>query len=184
VAREPPLFSVRTQPGQLSADGRKAWSIRYQAKGGERRRETMGTYPLASLAAARQRTKDIGAAAAKGIGLPAVGQREREELRKADNRPRTIGDLVDGYVERYCKPNLRKWTLPARMFESHVKATIGRKPQTEQAANPRQPKQPPLEATKSRLGPISFVPGPHRHHSPVFPPNTERESQYPQRRFM
>ena len=56
---------------------------------------------------------------------------EREEQRKADNRPHTIGDLVDEYVERYSRPNQRKWTLTARMFEAHVKPAIGRKPLTD-----------------------------------------------------
>ena len=147
----------------LPGEGRRAQARNY------------GTYPAVSLAAARQRTKDIGAAAAKGIDLPAVGPREREELRKADNRPRTVGDLVDGYVERYCKPNLRKWTLPARMFKSHVKATIGRKPQREQAANPRQPKQPPLEATKSRQGPIRAY---HFRARPASPSFARVSTQY------
>jgi integrase len=116
---------------RVSADGRKSWSIRYRPKGSERKRETYGTYPAVSLAGARQRAKDIGGAAAKGIDLPTTEQREREEKRKADNRPHTVGHLVDEYVERYCKPNQRKWTLTARMFEAHVKPAIGRTPLTE-----------------------------------------------------
>jgi len=113
---------------RVSADGRKAWSIRYRPKGAERKRETNGTYPAVSLAVARQRARDIGAAAARSIDLPATEKRERDEQRKADNRPHTVGDLLDEYVERYCKPNQRKWTLTARMFDSHVKPTIGKKP--------------------------------------------------------
>ena len=113
---------------RVSADGRKAWSIRYRPKGGERQRETHGTYPAVSLAGARQRAKDIGAAAAKGLDLPATEKREREEHHKSDDRPHTVGDLLDEYVERYCKPNQRKWTLTARMFDSHVKPAIGKKP--------------------------------------------------------
>ncbi len=116
---------------RVSADGRKAWSIRYRAKGGERQRETYGTYPAVLLAAARHRARDIGAAAARGIDLPVAEKREREEQHKADNRPHTVGDLVDEYVERYCKPNQRKWTLNARIFDSHVKPAIGRKPLVE-----------------------------------------------------
>jgi integrase len=116
---------------RVSADGRKAWSIRYKPKGSERKRETHGTYPAVSLATARERARDIGAAAARGIDLPAAEKREREEQRKSDNRPHTVGDLLDEYVERYCKPNQRKWTLTARMFDSHVKPAIGRRPLAE-----------------------------------------------------
>lgn len=113
---------------RVSMDGRKAWSIRYRPKGGERKRETYATYPAVKLAAARQRAKDIAAAAAKGIDLPAAEKRDREEQRKAEARPQTVGELLDEYVERYCKPNQRKWNLTERMFEAHVTPTIGKLP--------------------------------------------------------
>ena len=111
---------------RVSSDGRKAWSIRYRSKGGERRRATYGTYPAVRLAAARQRAKDIGAAAARGIDLPAVEKREREAESRAAGCPQTVGALLDEYVERYCKPNQRKWKLTERMFDAHVKLAIGK----------------------------------------------------------
>jgi integrase len=128
-----PGLELRVSSGLRAGkkETRKAWSIRYRPKGGERQRETYGTYPSISLADARQRAKDIGAAATKGIDLPAAETREREEQRRADNRPHTVGDLLDEYVERYCKPNQRKWTLTERMFDSHVKPAIGKKPLAE-----------------------------------------------------
>jgi len=46
---------------------------------GPAKRETHGTYPAVSLAAARERARDIGAAATKGIDLPAAKQTEIEE---------------------------------------------------------------------------------------------------------
>jgi integrase len=116
---------------RVSADGRKSWSIRYRPKGGERKRETHGTYPAVKLADARQRAKEIAAAAAKGFDLPAQEVREREEKRKAENRPRTLGELLDEYVERHCKPSQRKWKLVQRMFASHVKPEIGKRPLAE-----------------------------------------------------
>jgi Arm DNA-binding domain len=129
VSRRRAVYIDGDTPGlelRVSPEGRKSWSIRYRPKGGERKRET--TYPAVSLAAARQRAKDIGAAAAKRMDLPAPEQRKREEQRKADNRRHTVGDLIDEHVECYCKPNQRIRTLTARMFESHVKPAIGRKP--------------------------------------------------------
>ena len=116
---------------RVTANGMKSWAIRYTPKGSGQQRDTYGTYPAVKLAAARLRARDIGAAAARGIDLPAVEKRERDEQRKCDNRPHTVGDLLDEYVERYCKPNQRKWTLTERMFDSHVKPTIGRKPLVE-----------------------------------------------------
>jgi integrase len=111
---------------RVSSDGRKSWSIRYTPKGGERQRETYGTYPAVKLANARQRASDIAAAAARGIDLPASEKRQREERRKAEKRPQTVAGLLDEYVDRYCKPNQRRWTLTERMFESHVKPALGK----------------------------------------------------------
>jgi integrase len=112
---------------RVSAEGGKSWSIRYRPKGGERQRETYGRYPGATLAAARERAKDIAAAAAKGLDLPAQEKRQREADRQAVNRPQTVGDLLDEYVERHCKIRQRKWLLVERMLNSHVKPAIGKK---------------------------------------------------------
>jgi integrase len=135
VAVKPPLsgrivYIDQGAPGlelRVSTDGRKAWSIRYRAKGSERKRETFGTYPAVSLAEARQRAREIGSAAAKGIDLPAAETHEREEERKAAGRPQTVGDLLDEYVEHYCKSNQRQWLLTERMLANHVRPAIGKK---------------------------------------------------------
>jgi integrase len=135
VAVKPPLsgrivYIDRGAPGlelRVSTDGRKAWSIRYRPKGGERKRETFGTYPAVSLAEARQRAREIGAAATKGIDLPTVEKHERGEERKAAGRPQTVGKLLDEYVEHYCKSNQRQWLLTERMLANHVRPAIGKK---------------------------------------------------------
>src|SRR5690349_19067106 len=116
---------------RVSPDGRKAWSIRYRSKGGERKRETYGTYPSVSLAAARARAREIAAAAARGIDLPAAESRAREAQCNAEGRPHTVADLLAEYVERYCKPNQRKWRLVERMFDTDVTPAIGSKPLAE-----------------------------------------------------
>jgi integrase len=116
---------------RVSPDGRKSWSIRYRPKGGERNRETYGVYPAKTLADARRRALAIAAKAVDGIDLPATEDREREAARKAAARPQTVGDLLDRYVESYCKPNQRKWQQAERIFETHVKPILGQKPLTE-----------------------------------------------------
>jgi integrase len=110
---------------RVTAKGVKSWAIRYSPKGAGQRRTSYGTYPEVKLVAARERANDIAAAAARGVDLPAREAREREEQRKADNRPQTVADLLDEYVERYCKANQRRWTLTEHMFELHVKPAIG-----------------------------------------------------------
>jgi integrase len=123
IDAEAPGLELRVSP-----DGRRSWSIRYRPRGGERKRETFGVYPVRSLADARRRALAIAGAAADGIDLPQVEERKRDEQRKFADRPQTVADLLDEYVERYCKPNQRKWTLTERMFEAHVKPALGRKP--------------------------------------------------------
>ena len=113
---------------RVTAKGAKSWAIRYRPKGGGQQRASYGAYPAVKLADARQRARDIAAAAAKRIDLPAAEEREREEQRRRDGRPQTVGALLDEYVERYCKPNQRRWTLTERMFEAHVKPAIGKVP--------------------------------------------------------
>ena len=110
---------------RVSSHGGKSWSIRYRPKGGERKRTTYGAYPTIPLAEARARAKEIAAAAARGIDLPEQEERQREEERKAEKRPQTVGDLLDRYVDQYCKKNQRRWQLVDRMFHAHVKPTIG-----------------------------------------------------------
>jgi integrase len=116
-------------PGlELRASGSvKSWSIRYRPKGGGQRRTTYGAYPAISLADARARAKEIAAAAARGVDLPADEERSREEQRKDASRPQTVADLLHHYVERHCKPNQRKWRLTERMFAMHVEPAIGKK---------------------------------------------------------
>ena len=113
---------------RVSALGHKAWSIRYRLKDRARRRTTYGAYPAIPLQEARARAKEIAAAAARGIDLPEHEECQREEEEKSAKRPRTVGHLLDQYVEDYCKTNQRRWSPVARMFEMHVKPAIGKKP--------------------------------------------------------
>jgi integrase len=115
----------------VSSHGGKSWSIRYRPKGGERKRSGYSTYPVIPLAKARARTLEIAAAAAHGIDLPEQEERQRDEERKATTRPQTFRDLLDRYVEGYCKPNQRRWQLTARLFDMHVTPTLGKKPLVE-----------------------------------------------------
>jgi integrase len=111
---------------RVTANGVKSWAIRYSPKGIGQRRASYGRYPDTKLAEARQRAGAIAAAAVTGVDLLAQEAREREEQRKAKNRPQTVADLLDEYVEKHCKPNQRRWTLTERMFAAHVKPALGK----------------------------------------------------------
>jgi integrase len=130
-------LELRVSPRDKHGVVRKAWSIRYHPKGGERKRVTYRSYPSVPLAEARARAREIAAAAARGIDLPRQEERQSEEEHKAAKRPQTVGDLLDDYVSEYCKTNQRRWQLVERMFEMHVKPAeidgrpLGQKPLVE-----------------------------------------------------
>jgi hypothetical protein len=130
-------LEIRVSPRDNHGNVLKVWSIRYHPKGGARRRVTYGKYPTTSLAEARARAKEIAAAAARGVDLPEQEERQREEERKAAKRPQTVRDLLDRYINEYCKMNQRRWRLVERMFDMHVKPAkidgrpLGEKPLTE-----------------------------------------------------
>src|SRR5205823_2675554 len=105
---------------RITQNGVKSWAVRYSPQGSGQRRASYGTYPSISLAEARTRTKDIAAAASRGVDLVAQEAREAEEARKSADRPDTVAELLDRYLSDYCSGNQRRWQLTERMFEAHV----------------------------------------------------------------
>ena len=110
---------------RITQNGVKSWAVRYSPRVSGQRRASYGTYPSISLAEARTRTKDIAAAASRGVDLVAQEAREAEEARKSADRPDTVAELLDRYLSDYCSGNQRRWQLTERMFEAHVKPAIG-----------------------------------------------------------
>jgi len=87
---------------RVSASGRKSWVLMYRVRGEKRlRRATLGTYPVLSLADARDMAQTDLRAAAKGEDPAATRKAERE----AD----TFGDLAERYIERYAKKRKKSW---------------------------------------------------------------------------
>ena len=116
----------------------KTWMVRYRPKGLSQKRIAIGEYgpsPRLTLEAARNRARKIVAAARDGVDLPAKeaddrrrAAQEADARRRAADRPETVADLLDRYIEKYCKPNQRRWKIVERMFENHVKSTaLGKK---------------------------------------------------------
>jgi integrase len=116
---EAPGLVLRVNPAGL-----KSWTIRYRPKGEPQRRASFGSYPVISLAEARQRAREIAAAAGRGVDLPAQAARAVENQRQA-GRPSTVSGVLDRYIAEYCEPNQRRWQLTKRMFDNHVKPAIG-----------------------------------------------------------
>lgn len=89
---------------RVGAGGRKAWIVRTRA-GGKPINKTLGSYPILSLADARESAKQLLQDIAKN-GEPRAA--------------RTFGELVDHWIEHVAKPNNRSWGNQKRRLEIHV----------------------------------------------------------------
>jgi hypothetical protein len=78
---------------RVNANGVKSWTIRYRPKGHPQRRATFGSYPGISLADARQRARDIAAAAGRRVDLPAQEAREVEDRRRHADQPEIVAEV-------------------------------------------------------------------------------------------
>lgn len=80
--------------------GKKGWAVRYRVNG-KHRRMTLGAYPVLSLADARQRAREVLAAAAEGRD-PAEEVRAAKAP-KADNDRDKVSSLLEQYAKRHLK---------------------------------------------------------------------------------
>ncbi len=87
---------------RVAPSGRKTWVLMYRVRGDKRlRRATLGTYPILTLADARDQARSDLSAAAKG--------RDPASERKAERAAETFGELAEDYMRRYAKKRKRSW---------------------------------------------------------------------------
>ena len=101
-----PGFGVR-----VSANGVRSWTLLYRHHG-RKRRMTLGTYPVVSLASARARARGLLADVVKGSDPAGVKRAEREAG--------TFADLAHTYIEKYAKPRKRSWQEDERILSKYV----------------------------------------------------------------
>src|SRR5215475_4822112 len=91
---------------RVTPNGTRTFLVRYRLpKQAQRSYTVPGAYPATSLAEARQRARDIVAAAKRGVDL-VTEERHREARRqKAEATARTVQELASEYIERHCKPH-------------------------------------------------------------------------------
>jgi integrase len=107
---------------RVTATGARSWLIRYRVKGRPGQRCVVpGPYPTVSLAAARQRAREIIAAAKRGDDLPA------DERRRAAIAAATTPDVVATVAEEFIRRSLAgRDRAPSyvsatrRIFEQHI----------------------------------------------------------------
>lgn len=113
-----PDFGVR-----VSKSGRCSYFVRYRNHRGERRWETLGTYPTLPLADARKLARATLVEVAKG-GDPVLEERVRREAE-------TVEDFATVYLERHAKVSKRSWKEDQRQLKRDVLPAIGNFPVAE-----------------------------------------------------
>ncbi|MCB5409444.1 tyrosine-type recombinase/integrase [Pseudogemmobacter faecipullorum] len=104
--------------------GKKSWQVRYR-HGGTHRRMTLATYPLLSLAEARQRAREALGAASEGRD-PSAEVKAAKAPKPEDDRNR-IGTLVEQFAKRHLD-KLKSGTEVRRAFDLHVLPKWGDRP--------------------------------------------------------
>ncbi|HXU59969.1 MAG TPA: integrase arm-type DNA-binding domain-containing protein [Verrucomicrobiae bacterium] len=111
---------------RVTPSGTRSFMVRYRPRLRPQRSYTVpGAYPMVTLAAARQRARDILAAAKRGVDLIADEKRLEAERRKTQAAARTLGELAAEYVERACRPHQRRWRFVEQRLRNHVVPVLG-----------------------------------------------------------
>jgi integrase len=120
---------VRGLALRITAYGTRSWLIRYRVKGeGKPAPQRSLVLERTTLAQARQRARDIIAAAKRGVDLVAEEKRAAAQRLAAAASARSIRELASEYVEKHCKPHQRRWRDTELRLRNHVLPTLGDKP--------------------------------------------------------
>jgi hypothetical protein len=112
-----PFVANTKATGALSPSGAKAWSLHYTANDGRRARVRLGARPAMPLATAR-----IGALDALGSLQSGTDPRTRHTSRM------TVAELIEAYLAKHVRPNLRTADAIERRMRVNVIPLIGALP--------------------------------------------------------
>ena len=101
---------------RVSRDGRKTWFVKYRL-GGRRPRVTLGTYPVMSLALAREEAYCVLLKAKQGVD---TAQKKKEE-----RQGETFRDLATIYLNQHAKLNKKSWDEDERILNHDVLSNWG-----------------------------------------------------------
>jgi integrase len=119
-----PGFGIR-----ITDKGSRSWVLMYRMTGGgPKRRMTLGTYPMLSLAEARQGAGEALQMVERGVD-PAAEKKAAAKragpsaalVRSAD----TVASVAAEYLERHARRNTRRPDEVARLFRLHLLPTLG-----------------------------------------------------------
>jgi integrase len=129
------IYTDATVPGlgfRVSAstarnpEGRRDWLLRYRPRGQAQRAVALGTYPAVSLSQARQRAREIVAAATRGVDLIAAEEREAEALSEVEAKARPLSEIAKAYLDSIKR--LRSWRSIESRTRCHIIPKLGNKP--------------------------------------------------------
>ncbi|WOE74659.1 tyrosine-type recombinase/integrase [Alterisphingorhabdus coralli] len=104
-----PGFGVRVTP-----EGRKSFYATYRY-GIRQRRQTLGTYPIVTLAEARERALDTFRKVEQGI--------DPQNVRRSEFM--TLSDGVDAFIRQYAKPQNKCWKETNRALKRELVSRFG-----------------------------------------------------------
>lgn len=125
---------------RVSTTGHKSWILVYRFQG-TRRRKTLGSYPVITLADARELARETLLQAARGNDPDGT----------AKDGGNTFEWLANQYLEKYAKPQKRSWDEDLKIIRHDLLPRWGERPATEVK---RKDVIELLEAIKERGAPI------------------------------
>jgi integrase len=103
---------------RVTPDGRRSWVVWLKPhKAGKWRKFTLGTYPLITLARARQDALRLRTAVIDG--------RDPFETQAAGRRQLTLRELSETFIKRHARPKKRSWAEDERMLKYDVWPRLG-----------------------------------------------------------
>lgn len=127
-------FTVPQLRLRVTSTGGRSWSVIYKIEGDDvdpikrsrkLHRLTLGKFPMMGVEDARDAARDALKAAAKGKDPAQERRAEISENKKA--RANIVARLVEDYIRRDAKPNLKKWKELEGKLNKHLVPKLGDK---------------------------------------------------------
>ena len=106
--------------------GEKSWALQYR-RDGVQRKLTIGSCPTIGLAQARKLARAALGEVAKGNDPAAAKQAARASAKaKREADVDRVEKVVELFIERHAKPNIKRWRETQRILESRGRPFVGR----------------------------------------------------------
>jgi len=104
---------------RVTSNDSRTWAYQYRYEG-RNQRVTIGHFPVVDLQTARNRAGVLAGQVASGVN-PADEKKQARMSRKSIR----VNDLIEQFIERHEKPNLRNWRNTERNLRAHFGQRYG-----------------------------------------------------------